>query len=75
MQVSDSLSYRVIEPTLGISCELWKYRQCLMFPAGATIRPTHGINESGPVMHVNWGEKLLMMFTQDFQRNTTPLAH
>jgi hypothetical protein len=45
-----------------------------MLPAGATIQPTHGINESGAVMHVKRGEKLLMMFMQDFQRNTTPLA-
>jgi hypothetical protein len=72
VSVSENQWYTLTKPTLGVSCDLLENRECMTLSAGTTVQPTHGIDESGGVMHVKWGEKLVMMFTQDFQRNTAP---
>lgn len=66
--------YRLVEPTFGICCDLTDGRQCLTLPAGATIRPVHDVLDGSRIIHVKWGEYLITIFTQDFEKNATPIS-
>jgi hypothetical protein len=49
-------SFYLSNPTLVVSCDSPKNRECLTLPAGATIQLTGAIKASG-VIHVTCGEK------------------
>jgi hypothetical protein len=66
--------YRVSKPTAGVVCGLSHERCCITLTENTTIRvAVRHIRNSNPLVPIEWEGKLVMLFKQDFQRNTTPI--